>query len=350
MATPDKKQIQTSDQHGTTQVKGTLKYDYVTVVGSYHINAWTDFRENYGNKMSFINQGVGQLKTYSTIKKGAADKTFFLLFVAEYDPKMRATLRKLVVNTYNAEYLEIDSAAELVAFINKRVEEKREIKQLDIFAHGVVFNIEFGYEIEGKDASYRFGPAQAGQLQPDAFALGANIFSYACRTGLGVDETALVSEGQEHYELSLAQKLAEATGATIHAYPRRSLYDQTYGSDADRDRLEGAKARIASDKRASLAFEVKQASYQRRLAAHRLSEKNNAAELPDEKAPIRPKDLATGEDKTLSMHAKSRSDNEKLMRFPLDDFGAVGKVRSGNTPLGPPKQQLKFKKGQPAQP
>jgi hypothetical protein len=85
-------------------------------------------------------------------------------------------------------------------------------------------------------------------------------------------------------------------------------------------------------------------------STHRLSEKNNAAELPDEKAPIRPKDLATGEDKTLSMHAKSRSDNEKLMRFPLDDFGAVGKVRSGNTPLGPPKQQLKFKKGQPAQP
>lgn len=350
MAPPKKKQAQTSDQHGTTQVKGTLKYDYVTVVGSYHISRWTEFRGNYGNKMSFINQGVGQLRDYSNLKKGAADKTFFLLFVAEYDPKMRARLKELVVNTYRAEYLEIDSAAELVAFINKRVEEKREIKQLDIFAHGVVFNIEFGYEIEGKDASYRFGPAQASQLQPDAFAFGANIFSYACRTGLGVDETALVSEGQEHYELSLAQKLADATGATIHAYPRRSLYDQTYGSDAERDGQEGAKARVASDNRAKSAFMIKKAGYERRLAEYRLSKKDETAELPGETAPVQPPELANENDKKLLMHAQSRAKNEKNMSYPLDDYGAVGKVRSGNTPLGPPKQQLKFKKGLPVQP
>ncbi|MCX2546065.1 hypothetical protein [Pseudomonas sp. COW5] len=350
MPPPKKKQGQTSDQHGTTQVTGTLKYDYVTVVGSYHISRWTEFRGNYGNKMSFINQGVGQLRDYLGIKKGAADKTFFLLFTAEYDPKMRATLKELVVNKYKAEYLEIDSADALVAFINKRVEEKREIKQLDIFAHGVVFNIEFGYEIEGKDATYRFGPAQASQLKPEAFALGANIFSYACRTGLGVDETALVSEGQEHYELSLAQKLADATGATIHAYPRRSLYDQTYGSEKDRDGLDGARERVASDAKAKSAFRIRQRGYERRLAEYRLSKKDDTLALPGESAPVQPPEQASENDKKLLLHADSRAKNEKNMKFPLDDYGAVGKVRSGSTPLGPPKQQLKFKKGQLAQP
>jgi len=93
VATPKKKQVQTSDQHGTTQVKGTLAQDYVTVVGASYMSMIEKLRSQRGNKMRFINQGIRQLTKYPEGTPNFSRQRVFLIFKDDYEEKLLTAVK-----------------------------------------------------------------------------------------------------------------------------------------------------------------------------------------------------------------------------------------------------------------
>ncbi|MDD0968427.1 MULTISPECIES: hypothetical protein [Pseudomonas] len=343
MAAPKKKQAQTTEQHATTQVTGTLAQDYVTVVGASYMSTIENWRGQKGNKMRFINQGIRQLTKYPEGTPSFSKQRVFLIFKDDYPQNLLAALKLVVERDHGAQYRELDSISGLVDFIFTRQRRGREIKQLDFFSHGVVGAIELGYELDKRE-SYRLRDAQAKMFKPEAFAYGAKIHSYACRTGLGINAERWVLEGEDpHYELSLAQIMANATRTTVMAFPRRSNYDTTYGTNAERQSVPGTRQRMVSDREAMESYTSKNIEYQRKLAEHRKTAKNPTAELPDEKAPQKPLSTVTDEERKLVAHEDSRSFHEKTVGYPLDALGAHRDVRSGDTPTGVPAHLLEYR-------
>lgn len=336
-------QGQTSAQHSTQQIPVTLQQDYITVVGASHMTLMEKLRGQKGNKMRFINQGIRQVRLYPPATANDSIQRIFLIFVEDYERSLLDAVKEVVETRYGAKYRELDSIAQLLDFINARIRKKREIKQLDMFAHGLVGSIEFGYELDKSD-SYRLRDAQAAMLKPEAFDLKAKIYSYACRTGLGIPADVYVKEGEDPlYEKSLAQLIANTTQTTVWAFARRSNYDQTYGNSTDRSNLGGAQQRVQADKVAMDRYERQNSDYRKRLAAHRLASKDPNAQLPGESAPRQPMKTASSNDETLVRHAKSRDKYEKTIGYPLDAEGAVQPVRAGDSPTGVPATLLEYK-------
>ncbi len=343
MAAPKKNQARTSDQHTTTQVKGTLAQDYVTVVGASYLSLYEKVRGQKGNKTRFINQGIRQLTKYPIGTPNFTIQRVFLIFKNDYPENLLAALKDVVENQHGAQYREMDSISGLVDFIAARQRRGREIKQLDFFSHGVVGSIELGYELDKND-SYRLRDAQANMFKPEAFAYGAKIHSYACRTGLGIDADFKVNETEDpHYERSLAQILANATRTTVWAFPRRSNYDTTYGTAAERGSVPGIREREAADGRAMRNYLSRKTAYERKLIEHRKTLKDPTAQLPDEQAPQAPTPTVSEEERNLLAHDDSRALYERKIGFPLDALGAHRDVRSGDTPDGVPKHLLAYK-------
>jgi hypothetical protein len=332
----------TSAQHAIQQIPIALRRDSITVVGASHMTMMEKLRGQKGNKMRFINQGIRQIRLYSEASDDASQH-IFLIFTEDYERPLLNAVKDVVERRYKAKYQELDSIAHLLDFINSRIAEKREIKQLDLFAHGLVGTIEFGYEL-AKAASYRMRDTQAQMLDPEAFDLRGKIYSYACRTGLGIDADVYVSEGEDPlYEQSLAQLIANTAQTPVWAFARRSNYDQTYGSSEDRSGLAGARNRVQADANAMKVYRRQLSHYQKRLAAHRQASNNPIAALPNESSPRPPQKVASADDQALVRHANSRDEYEQSIGYPLDAEGAARPVRAGDSPTGVPARLLEFK-------
>lgn len=152
-----------------------------------------------------------------------------------------------------------------------------------------------------------------------------------------------LDEGEDpEYANSLAQILADGADVEVHAFPRRSLYDQTYGTAEERrigaEVLEKKKRYEDDEDR----YHAELADYQRRaLALGKGPVKENPGKPPP-KPPVKP---YTKEQEELALHTKSR-DKYQFRRMdigvPLDEHGAVRPVRSGKTPTGLPMGLMKF--------
>lgn len=336
-------QGKTSAEHAIQQIPIALQRDFITVVGASHMAMGEWLRRQKGNMMRFINQGIRQIRHYPPASANDATQRIFLIFTEGYERPLLDAVKEVVETRYGAKYRELDSIAHLLDFINLRISKKREIKQLDMFSHGLVGSIEFGYKMDKAD-SYRMRDVQAQMLKPDAFDLSGKIYSYACRTGLGINAEFHVREDEDPlYEKSLAQLIANAAQVSVWAFPRRSTYDNTYGTTADRANLKAAGQRVRADKLAIDRYEVQRSDYQRRLAAHRQTSKDANAQLPNESAPRPPLKTASSEDEMLVRHAKSRDGYEQSIGYPLDAEGAVRPVRSGNEPTGVPASLQEYK-------
>lgn len=333
----------TGTQHAIQQIPITLQRDFITVVGASHMTMMERLRGQKGNKMRFINQGIRQIRLYPEASADDSTQRIFLIFTEDYERRLLDAVKDVVETRYGAKYRELDSIAHLLDFINLRISKKREIKQLDLFAHGLVGTIEFGYELAKAD-SYRMRDAQALMLKAEAFDLRGKIHSYACRTGLGIDADVYVSEGENPlYEQSLAQLIANAAQTPVWAFARRSNYDQTYGNADDRAGLTTARNKINADAHAMKAYRRQLSDYQGRLNAHRKASNDTDAELPGESKPRPPRKTASDEDAALVRHANSRDEYEQSIGYPLDAEGAVRPVRAGESPTGVPATLLEFK-------
>ncbi|MEY8761999.1 hypothetical protein [Chryseobacterium tongliaoense] len=226
---------------------------YIIVVGtqSHRSDAsaskpWNLFREvGEGSKLMFVHQALRRMR----LNKGI--KFDFLLCVRDYTDKQKKAIKDAVENMYGGKYVEITSAQQVINYINTADENntasiakartEKKIKQLLFYSHGVVGEISLGLAPAGIDITeYSFEKEEAAKLNKEAFLGGTNIYLFSCRAGIGnsdIDRTIYIDkEGNKadpnnRYNIlsseSIAQKIANSTGATVYGYLRRTDYEKT---------------------------------------------------------------------------------------------------------------------------
>lgn len=182
-----------------------------------------------------------------------------------YESSHINAVKDAVVNLYGGEFYEVNSAQEIINYINtgdknnsKTISEERrsyKVKQLFFYSHGLVGKIALGMGLTGDSSEYAFGEEEVLKLSKEAFSNDSHIYSFACRTGLGnpdIDKSiykkqikkseliGVTSVGVPLYNdefetiqmplysaQSIAQKISNQTNATVYAYLRRSDYEET---------------------------------------------------------------------------------------------------------------------------
>ena len=85
------------------------------------------------------------------------------------------------------------------------------------------------------ESKYKLNADNVNNINPGAFnGLNSKIYSYACRTGTGSEFKYIGPSFMMQTSKSLAQKLANASGARVIAYPVRTDYKFTLGTWSER--------------------------------------------------------------------------------------------------------------------
>lgn len=139
------------------------------------------------------------------------------------------------------------------------------IKNVYIYSHGmpsrITFMLDFDiYKKNNKITSIETANANELSLEnyiklnPNSFSVELKeIYSFACRTGLSKDNDTEIEKFTWGEDRSLAQKIADRLSAKVHAFLKRSNYENTWGSRSDRidlkvaDNLEKININIKND-------------------------------------------------------------------------------------------------------
>jgi hypothetical protein len=122
------------------------------------------------------------------------------------------------------EIVKLSSSDDIVTLMNK---DRKDYKLQDVYfsSHGVVGKIALNY---AGDSDIDLTERGLKKIQADAFMPNGQIYSYACRTGISVNNDGSVfnfsNDKDAKPELSLAQKMADHFGVSVHAFLRRSNY------------------------------------------------------------------------------------------------------------------------------
>ena len=201
----------------------------VVVVGSQN-------NTNSGSKLMFVNQGIRAIREFS--ENAPSENRTMLLFEGGYTKKQINAIRSSV-QKYGGKLRLLHSSSDLIDYINtkstdggsnNRVSDR--ITQMEIYSHGLFGAIEFGYGTANAD-KYRLDFSNVSSLKKSAFkGTNSQIYSYACRTGLGRDYRNFGFN--EFKDESLAQAIANSTHATVFAFPVRTDYQFTLGTWSER--------------------------------------------------------------------------------------------------------------------
>lgn len=133
------------------------------------------------------------------------------------------------------EVMKLDSSADITRLLNRA---RNDYKMLDVYfsSHGVVGAIDLSYK--GKN-SIKFPTHLISSVSASAFAQHGRLYSYACRTGVGVDDLFMgfENEAAAKPESSLAQKIADHFGIEVHAFLRRSFYGNVLREDFESETI-----------------------------------------------------------------------------------------------------------------
>lgn len=170
------------------------------------------------------------MKSVKELKSIAeSEDVTLLLFKAGYSDKQLSRIQNYV-NKHGVKMQVITSSDDVVSYINNKSLSHNEagrksdpITRINIFAHGLVGELAFGYgQDKTTEDKYRFDKDDVLKLDKNAFSSKAQIFSYACRTGAGKDVG--FSGSETNPEKSLAQIFVNHLGVTMYALQNRSYY------------------------------------------------------------------------------------------------------------------------------
>ncbi|WP_075602978.1 type VI secretion system tube protein TssD [Saccharicrinis aurantiacus] len=217
----------------------TIVKETIIIVGTEQHSA------NSANKLMFPAQAVREvrenLSEYPYLK--------ILIFKDGYTKNQLEAFSKVILS-YNekAKVLQINSIEELINFINggsikmnkeSKYRDSKKISDIKIFAHGYVRDktnegvIAFG--LDGKNASKQeLDYKTFSEIKENVFLKNnqSHLYSYACRTGIGVSSEIVTNPLKSN---SLAQKISNHSQIIVHAYMKRSLYEDTWGTQNHRD-------------------------------------------------------------------------------------------------------------------
>ena len=198
--------------------------------------------ENRSWKLAFVLSAMKQVRDLKReLKESKVNEQVTLaVFKGDYTDKQLNRIKKFAVRN-GVNFQQLGSANELVNYINNKNivdacagRDKDPITEMYIYSHGLPNQIAFGYEQSAViQKSYEFNGTHVDKIDPYAFAEGAVIRSFACRTGASLDVGPIGGGGEEKPQNSLAQKLANKTGAYVFAQQNRSDYESIIPDERD---------------------------------------------------------------------------------------------------------------------
>lgn len=209
-----------------------IKRENIIVIGSelHYDSFWF--------KMMFIAPGfslaLGQ-KTPPSWRP--ADKTTVLYVSKGYVKSELLAIEYL--KTKGCTVKAIKSISDFKDAINTREKDKDgkeyKIQNLVFFAHGLANVICLNYPLTNMDV----GLDTITSLEKSAFTPSGRIYSYACRTGISVDDTGFgfSSLSAAKPENSLAQKMADHFDVKVHAFYKRTFFRYTLRAPSDSVRI-----------------------------------------------------------------------------------------------------------------
>lgn len=307
--------IKTDKNLPTHQIVHFNKEDYITVVGAR--TATTDislsgatrfFQSPVGNQYMFINQGLRQLSLFPKTTADYSKQNILVVFQHGYTSNDITRINQYTKDL-GGRIVYVKTVAEFIQFLNARIQKNRLVKRLVFYSHGVIGSISLRYG-GGDEALGNFNSSIANQINKNIFHHDAQVISYACRTGIGVDKDSFKSSTEAKPEASLAQHMANQWKVRVRAFERRSLYSKTYGTAAEIQEANNAEK------------ELKRYNQQMR----QYNEKK-----------IKTKPSVPSNYKTLLERSKSiqqRDENARLDGGPIMPKGAWHPPTSGETPSG----------------
>ena len=284
------------------------------------------------SKLMFVHQALRRVVLNEKMQ-------WTVLFCTEgYTDKQKEKIKETFLSTSSNDkivrkFINISYPDNIVNYINCGnidgidTKEKIIVARILFYSHGIVKEILpwMGPWENGNS----FNIQKAEKMKSNVFTEDALIYSFACRTGLGntdIDETVYKNKKTgEKYNLlsaeSLAQKMANATNATVYAYLKRTWYGDTLFTNDEYDFLDAYEAYTNNTK--PERPNVKSGTKYNNLL------KNG----PDEKEKERFKQLDEIRDEMKPI------DNATFLAR-----GALHPVRAADTPTGLPDDMKTYKK------
>ncbi|WP_415325667.1 hypothetical protein [Chryseobacterium sp. MMS23-Vi53] len=205
------------------------------------------------NKLMFMAQAIRRVRISSV--------QTVLYFTHGYSSNMIVEFERSLRNyKKNIKIIAITNISELINYINlgytksfqgdyrNKPDENGSIYKVNnlyIYSHGMPSRITFmlDWDLYKKNNNIKsLEDANSNELNlsnyimlnPDSFSQEATIWSFACRTGLSVDNDSEIERFTWGEKESLAQKLADRINCKTHAFLKRSNYENTWGSKQDR--------------------------------------------------------------------------------------------------------------------
>lgn len=199
------------------------------------------------NKMMFVHQALREVRL-------CQDKTWtILLCTGGYSSTQIKKIKdafndKEVMNGCVSNIIDIadNDLESIINYINladvkKETEiKKREfikISHISIYSHGLPDGIYLWMD-DIWPYQKAFDSDEILKLKESAFSWNSQIYCYSCRTGIGSNSEDFTNGKETNCKRSIAQKIANATGATVHAYQTRTSYEDTLVKPEYRKRIE----------------------------------------------------------------------------------------------------------------
>jgi hypothetical protein len=188
------------------------KSENIIFIGSEH------YYDSFWLKMMFIGAAYAKVKHLQFATK----KT--IAYVDDGYTKLEKLTLENLRNEYGFELVKLESSSDVIALLN-RDRENYKLQDVAFFCHGIIGAIDLNYQNKRKQA-IRLDLGNFSSVNKSAFLATGRIFSYACRTGVAVDDyrRGFASESDAQPENSLAQKMASHFNIEVHAFLRRSHY------------------------------------------------------------------------------------------------------------------------------
>ncbi|MEN4759614.1 hypothetical protein ABEG63_04665 [Chryseobacterium sp. C39-AII1] len=270
------------------------------------------------NKLMFMAQAIRRIRISSV--------QTVLYFTHGYSSNMIFEFEKSLRNyKKNIKIIAIKNISELINYINlgytnniqgdyRTIPNENgsmyKVNNLYIYSHGMPSRITFmlDWDLYKKNNNIKSSEDANGnelnlsnytKLNPSSFSKDAEIWSFACRTGLSIDNDTEIERFTWGENESLAQKLSDRLNCKTHAFLKRSNYENTWGSQSDR-------------------IDLKIADNLEKINIH-----------------------TTKEDK---FREYKKSEIQIDGKYPWQPQGAYNDVKAGDFPLGPPNCMCLFQK------
>lgn len=204
----------------------------------------------------------------------------------------------------------LTSTSSLLSLLNR---DRDNFGLLDVmfFSHGVPGRIALNF---WSSPSVDLSSSNYSQITKNAFVPNGCIYSFACRTGVSVNDDDFKNEADAKPENSLAQQLSNHFGIEVQAYLRRTYYGHVLRDSA-------RSADITST-----------------LRAARKTQDGNLIQIPPDHEALPHPGLADGLNR-FSGPKREGTDNYALWRT----AGGIGLPRAAETPMGLPTTVRSFR-------